>query len=161
MPVVTHPKIAAQTMTSQEHPAMPAFDDRTNDTVKKEQLLDVTMWCTSSTPAHWMTSYKFFNAVPNLDGISIDMHQPMAHVGTPTGQENQLGTVKIEARPKNMLTSRRSPMIKTVAFRGAVRVQDVISVITSNDMQHYRFHAEGCGCMHWQLTLLQAYVRAG
>ena len=140
---------------------MPACDDRTSDAVKREQLLGVTMWCTGGSLAHWMTSYKFLNAVPGFDGISIDMHQPMAHSGTPSTQKNQLGSVKIETRPKNMLTSRRSPLVKTVEFGVAVRVQDVISVITINNMQHYRFHPEGCGCMHWQLTLLQAYVRNG
>ena len=105
---------AGQTMDSEEHPVMPACDDRT---VGREQSLGVTMSCSGGpgSLAHWMTSYKFLNAVPDFDGISIDMHQPMAHsTGAPSVQKNQLDRVKIEARPQNMLTSWWPPLLKTV-----------------------------------------------
>lgn len=143
------------------HPVEPALADRTSDAVKTQQLRDVTVWCTGGNPAHWVTSYRFSNIVPNLDGISVDMHKPMAHENTSAGTKNHFGTVKIEERPKDKLMSKRSPIYHTISFRVAVRVQDLFSIISLNNMHHYKFHAQGCGCMHWQLALLQAFARAG
>ncbi|KAI0375158.1 hypothetical protein BV20DRAFT_960239 [Pilatotrama ljubarskyi] len=150
-----------------DHPLRPPLLDSTDSIDKAQEILEITLWCTAGMPNHWITSYKYTSSIkkgPNnqlYEGVSLDMHQPLAHVYHPSGQGNIYGCLHISARPKNKLLSTKAKVAVTMAVQTTVTVGDVINLVVEDDRQFYKFHPDGSGCLYWQTQLLRRFVNKG
>ncbi|KAL6303605.1 hypothetical protein BKA93DRAFT_787012 [Sparassis latifolia] len=121
-------------------------------------LKSVIIWAPQSNGVtHWRTSYEFAEVVRKGPlGISVDMFQPKSHVyHTTKGTGNSFGTLLIKVSFEKLTST--SPAVRVdIPLQQAVTVRrQLLEFIVTRNMQYYRFHNAGSGCMFWQLTLLQ------
>jgi len=132
---------------------------------ESQQLKETIFWCNSrGDPHHWITSYPFINTVENqglnYQGVSLDMYRPSSHKFDPSGSD-LFGSLKFSVRRGGRLTSANPGFRVIVEFKATVTVKALTELIKSEGKQYYKFNKEGCGCMFWQLKLLEAFVTKG
>jgi len=90
------------------------------------------------------------------------MHQPLNHERFKASEmDNIHGTLMIEARSDTAFISSRTPLTIQVKFKTAVTVSSLMALIPTKKLEYYDFNREGCGCLFWQLTLLQEFKNVG